>query len=104
MAPGPWEAATAIEACIALSRTDDAVDWLGRYLRGFEASDEMFGYADAFELGSTLRQLEEVWNLRSDSSPGSDLLEHLRAALLGKEGGRLEVSADEMRSARTDPG
>ena len=103
-APGPWGAATAMEACIALNRTDDAVDWLGRYLSGFEASDEMFANADAFELGSTLRQLEEVWNLRSDSSPGSDLLGHLRAALLGRDGGRVGVSAEELRSARTDPG
>ena len=101
---GPWEAATAMEACIALDRPVDAATWLSQYLHDFEADDDMFAYADAFELGSTLRQLEEVWNLQSDSSPGSLLLMHLKAALLGKQGGSLEMAPKEVRAARKESG
>lgn len=69
-----WDFATAVEACMALERTDAALEWLARYVAA--------PYADAFELASTLRQLTEVWQLNSQSEPGQHLLPILRAALL----------------------
>ncbi len=52
---------------------------------------------DAFELASTLRQLQEVWKLNNTEPPGSRLIPILRAALLSKEGGGLTVPLKEAR-------
>ena len=80
-----WHSVTAMEACVALERHDDATIWLKRYV-----SEPL---ADAFELGSTLRQMEEIWRLDVDSEPGASILSVLRAELLQKEGGALTVDA-----------
>ena len=80
-----WHRATAIEACVALGRLDDALTWLDWYSN--DAS------ADAFEFGSTLRQLRQVWQLTPERAPGSHLLPVLHAALLRREGGRVEFAA-----------
>ena len=80
-----WDLATAIEACVALDRLPEALDWLAMY-----ASDER---ADGFEFGSTLRQLTEVWQLTSDSPPGNHVLPVLHAALLRREGGSVELAS-----------
>jgi hypothetical protein len=74
----PWLAATAMEAHVALGTFDAALDRAMQY-----ATD---GLADAFELASTLRQLEEVWQLTDDSEPGSSILPLLRGALLARQG------------------
>ena len=84
-----WDSGTAMEACIALGHLDQAREWLHRYVRE--------PWADAFELASTLRQLEEVWRLDVDSEPGGSLLPVLRAELLQREGGSLEVKAEQLR-------
>jgi hypothetical protein len=89
--PSVWQQATAIEACLALRRYDEARSWLKRYVRSADA--------DAFELASTLRQLEEVWRLDSRSAPGATLLPLLQAELLRREGGRVTVSASELQAA-----
>jgi hypothetical protein len=73
--------ATAVEACIALNRLSDAKDWLVAYV-----TDQA---ADAFELGSTMRQLTEVWQLLPGTEPGSTVLPILQSALLQREGGRV---------------
>ncbi|HKQ99155.1 MAG TPA: serine protease [Pyrinomonadaceae bacterium] len=83
-----WDFATAAEACVALDRPEDALFWLGKYLR----SD----YADAFELASTLRQFETVWQLDMTSALGRMLLPPLRAELLKRQGGELEISVEEL--------
>lgn len=83
-----WDSGTAMEACIGLERHAEAREWLDRYVR--EPG------ADAFELASTLRQLEEVWGLSVDSDPGASLLPVLRAKLLRREGGILEVRAGQL--------
>jgi V8-like Glu-specific endopeptidase len=80
-----WDRATAIEACVALDRLPDALEWLALY-----TNDEN---ADAFEFGSTLRQLIEVWQLTPGSDPGRQILPPLHAALLKREGGSVELSA-----------
>lgn len=74
----PWLAATAMEAHVALGSHDAAIDRAMQY-----ATD---GAVDAFELASTLRQLEEVWQLTDDGEPGSSILPLLRAALLARQG------------------
>jgi V8-like Glu-specific endopeptidase len=84
-----WDFATATEACVALGRTDEAVSWLGKYFRAI--------YADAFELASTLRQLEEVWQLDMTTDIGKALLPTLRAELLKREGGKVELSVQDLK-------
>jgi V8-like Glu-specific endopeptidase len=84
-----WDRATALEACIALGRLAEALDWLAVY-----SGDER---ADAFEFASTLRQLTEVWQLDRDDEPGRTILPVLHAALLRREGGAVELSAGRQR-------
>ncbi len=74
-----WDFATACEACVALNRPEEALQWLSGCLR--------MPYVDAFEIASLLRQMEEIWRLNMDSAMGRLLLPLLRAALLEREGG-----------------
>jgi len=85
---GSWELATALEASIALGRFQDAVGWLDRYI---EAPG-----VDAFELGSTLRQLTEVWELDESHRRGGPLVTLLKAALLQEEGGQVEIPSPKL--------
>ncbi len=80
-----WDFATGLEACIALGKQDDALKWLSHYLH--------CNYTDAFELGSTYRQLTEVWRLNPETSPGDRILPVLKARLLKKKGGEVEISS-----------
>ncbi|HEX7808872.1 MAG TPA: tetratricopeptide repeat-containing protein, partial [Thermoanaerobaculia bacterium] len=82
-----WSRAIAGEAALAMGDYALAREWYGNYAASEEAD------ADAFEFGSSLRQLVEVWQLTDDRSPGSELLPLLRAALLAKQGGRIDLSA-----------
>jgi S1-C subfamily serine protease len=84
-----WDFATASEACVALNKTQEAVSWMGKYFQAI--------YADAFELASKLRQFEEVWQLNMTSELGKLLLPTLRAELLKREGGKLELSVEDLR-------
>ncbi len=84
-----WDYATAMEACVALERFEPAVHWLARYLAV---------EANAFAYGSTLRQLEEVWQLDAASKPGSLLLPMLRARILQQEGGAVALDAGEVEA------
>jgi V8-like Glu-specific endopeptidase len=92
--PDTWDRATAVEACVALGRTEDALRWLDRYIDA--------PYTDAFELGSTLRQFIEVWRLRGDSDPGARLLPLLRAKLLEREGGEVTVRPSDLGRGALD--
>ena len=79
-----WAMATAMEACIALGDEERAAYWANSYV--------LAENADAFEIASTLRQLEQVWRLKVDGGFGSILITRLRAALLNKEGGKVTLS------------
>jgi hypothetical protein len=79
----PWNLAVAFEAQLALGPPELVEERLRRYLARREVT--------AFMLGSTLRQLTEVWGLTVDREPGATLLPPLHAALLHEEGGRLTV-------------
>lgn len=90
-APGAWQLATALEACVALGDELGAIARAVKYIRHPDA--------DAFEIASTLRQLEEVWSLTSTNGIGVDILPLLRGALLERHDGAVEVSAAEVRKA-----
>jgi hypothetical protein len=77
-----------MEALLALGRTDAA---LAR-AREYAAHPDV----DAFEVASTLRQLEEVWELSSGPPPGSSILPLLRSRLLLEEGGALTFKAKDV--------
>lgn len=79
-----WNYGTAMEASVALGDEKSALRWAAKYVKHPEA--------DAFELGSTLRQLKEVWQL--EGTPlGSKLLPPLDCAVLDRAGGSLEPTA-----------
>ena len=87
--PGAWELATACEACLALGRHDESLEWAARF-----AADRD---ADPFKIAAVLRQLLEVWQLSTSSPPGSALLPVLRSALLEQNGGGVVVPAGDLR-------
>src|SRR6185295_13966671 len=74
-----YDEATRMEAYIALGQYHDADCAALRYID----SDD----AGPFEIKSTIRQLEEVWQVNFDEPPGNHLLPLLKAAQLSKEGG-----------------
>lgn len=78
-----WATATAMEACIALERKEDANRWCERYINA--------PCANVFELGSTERQLREVWELDERDVPGSEVLRIIQGHL-GQQGGSLNFS------------
>jgi hypothetical protein len=79
-----WATATAMEACIALGKHEDANRWCERYIKA--------PYSDVFELGSTERQLREVWTLDERDIPGAEVLRIIQGRL-GQLGGTLDFSA-----------
>ncbi len=80
----PFVLATRLEALLALGDDTAAEGAALEYSRHAEA--------DAFEVGSTLRQLEEVWRLTNDTPPGSTILPVLRAARLRGENGAVAAA------------
>lgn len=84
-----WHFATASECCLALSDYDEALKWLA----GYSSQED----CDAFELASTLRQFEEVWELNMDEKSGQILMPLLRAELLRRSGGEFEMDPEDIR-------
>ena len=85
-----FDVATALEALIALRQCGEA----GESCAEVEAKALEYDAckdADAFEVASTLRQFEEVWQLNDATAPCPQLLPILRAALLRREGGSLRL-------------
>lgn len=80
-----WGWAAKAEACLALDDLDEAARWLARYAGADGVT--------AFELGSTHRQLVEVWQIDMSSETGRRLLPILRDRLLRLGGAELELSA-----------
>lgn len=73
-----WDVATRMEAFVALGQYKDAADTALRYIDNTPA--------DAFEIASTLRQFQEVWQLTDTEPPGNLLLPILKSGHLRKEG------------------
>ena len=83
-----WDHGTAVEACVALGRTEEALEWLDAYLRAG---------MDAFSVAATLRQFTEVWGLDPETEPGLHLIPVLQAEVLAREGGpALELGAEDL--------
>lgn len=78
--PPVWDLATAQEAAVALGERQEALKWLTKYAKHDEA--------DAFELGSTLRQLKEIWQLEGTDLGGA-ILPVLEYELIHRTGGTL---------------
>jgi len=81
-----WSMATAAEAHIASNDYLSALKWLNSYLDDTHVHNNR---SDAFEVGSTLRQFEEVWQLDNNDPEQSRVLQVLRAALLRLNGGSI---------------
>ena len=89
--PNTWTEVTACEAAIALGRYDEAAERAEAFI---ETTPE------GFEVAAFLRQLQEVWQLNTITSPGADLLPVLRSALLAVDGGQVTVASSDLRAAR----
>lgn len=87
-----WDFAIASELCVALNKPEDAVEWLCGYL-----SDQYIG---AFEVASSLRQMEEVWKLDMNSEMGKLILPLLRAELLKREGGNVMIDTKQLKQQK----
>lgn len=88
-----WGLATGAEACLVLDRGLDAVlEWLKPYVARADA--------DAFEFGSTLRQLREVWRI-DDDDPLGPAVAVLRVALTQREGFRADLEIGDLHAAAT---
>jgi len=83
----PYVYATVAEAKLALGDVGGAVEKLKEYISP---------RADAFEIASTLRQLDEVWQVREDSA-GGPLISILRTALLKRDGGTVDLTVGELQ-------
>lgn len=79
-----WDYATAMEASIALKDPASALRWAKDYVR--------HPSVDAFELGSTLRQMKEIWKLQ-DTDLGNKLLPVLEYEFLQRQGAELQVTS-----------
>ncbi|ANM30177.1 hypothetical protein ABI59_12235 [Acidobacteria bacterium Mor1] len=89
-----WDHATGLEACVGLGRYEseyyeEALVWLHDYLDSRDT--------DAFELGSTYRQLTMVWRLTADKAPGDKILPALKARLLDQPGADIRLGSAEAR-------
>jgi uncharacterized protein with NAD-binding domain and iron-sulfur cluster len=87
-----WDRAIQAEAWLALGDPARAFAFLKQY-----AADDQ---VDAFEVNSTLRQLQEVWQLTVGTEPGAAILPFLEAQLLHREGGGVELSGRQIQNAR----
>lgn len=85
----PWGMATLGEAYLATGDMESAELWLRQYAEHKDITP--------FQLASTIRQLEEVWDLKEspDRQSGGDILYFLKSQLLAKEGGSLTVTPTE---------
>ena len=86
----PWDAANKAEALLGLGKNPEAVDACKAYL-------EIHGL-DAFQVQSTKRQFEEVWQLNDHEYPGSHILPMMTAkfAELGGVGPAIDLSSIEV--------
>lgn len=91
-----WDSATLAEANLALEDLDAVEQHLHNYL-----TDPQI---EAFEVGSTLRQFNEVWGLRDDPDPRKKgIVQALNARLMELPGAQLTLSTEEVALQRSSP-
>lgn len=90
-----WYHASKAEACLGLNDLTGAEQHIGAYVQSDDTT--------AFALAGTLRQFTDLWQLdmRSDRGPG--IIQALRAALLKKTGGLLDLTPEQVREALISP-
>jgi V8-like Glu-specific endopeptidase len=86
-----WYHASRGEAYLAMGDLDAVEMHIGAYVRDKKTT--------AFALGGTLRQFTELWQLDQQDERGHGIVEALRAALLSRENGRLEMTSDQVRKS-----
>jgi len=90
--PYAFELATKVEALVALRPFTEARNAAEIYVEA-EGSD-------AFELGSTERQLRELWELDTDPDPNAArVLAIIRAKLLTRQGGAVSIAPEGIKGA-----
>lgn len=82
-----WDYGTAMEASLALNNNQDTLSWAKKYVRHPEA--------DAFELGSSLRQLREIWQIK-DNNIVNALEPVFEYEILQRKGGAVSVTPDDI--------
>lgn len=87
----PWNYSTAAEAYLALGDNERSKMNALNFVASTDAG------VDAFEIFSFRRQLQEVWCVDTESEPGASIIPLLNAALLGKQGGELEIGTNDVR-------
>lgn len=81
-----WVLASIGEAYLALRDYDKAAEFFGLYVRHPDI--------DAFKLGGTIRQLEQVWRLKPATGGAGPILAILKEAEIGKDEGRFTLPVD----------
>jgi V8-like Glu-specific endopeptidase len=97
-----FDYATAMEASVALDDAEAALAWAEKYVR-----IGLTGPADQFEFGSTLRQIQEVWDPAPDHFAARSIVPLLQSALLdvavrGTEGGSASLPTRGISQLHTD--
>lgn len=85
--PQVWDYGTAMEANLALNDRKATLAWAKKYVR--------HPYADAFELGSSLRQLREIWQTK-DNGIANALEPVLEFELLQRQGGAVSIAPNDV--------
>ncbi len=87
-----WHYAMLAEAALACEAIDNVEKYLGHYLAAAQPT--------AFELAGTLRQFEEVWQLKDTTDARKKgILQCLGMRLLQLPGGQLEISPADVRAS-----
>ncbi len=86
-----WYHGSRAEAYLATGDLKNVEIEIGKYVQ-----DEA---TTAFELGSTLRQFTELWQLDQQGQQGHGIIEALRAGLLSREMGHVQLSPDQVRQS-----
>lgn len=88
-----WHHAAFAEAALTQRDWPSVERHLGAYVQDAGVS--------AFNLGSTLRQFTEIWDLESDPEHGQGLIAALRAKLMTLPGGRVDIDLSQLQRLRT---
>jgi len=91
-----WYHGSRAEAYLATGDLEKVEIEIGKYVR-----DE---FTTAFELGSTLRQFTQLWELDKQGQRGHGIIETLKIALCSKAQGHIQMSPDEVRQSIASPG
>lgn len=85
--PQAWDFGTAMEANLALNDRDATLAWAKKYVQ--------HPGTDAFELGSSLRQLREIWKTK-DNGIASALEPVIEYELLQRQGGAVSITPEDV--------